>query len=106
MIFVERLDFFIEAKMFSTFTGDYKKQKTVNLGGATAHRQDREALLKKAQLDRLNRELERKRVNCAFRIQVEFFKAFRPQIYIYSYCNYFHLLPGILSWKTCSSSVC
>ena len=56
--------------MFS-FEGDYKSKRTINLGGSST-RQNKDLLLKKAQLERKEREAERQRVKAAIRIQVSF----------------------------------
>ncbi|KAI8922880.1 hypothetical protein BC831DRAFT_57764 [Entophlyctis helioformis] len=55
--------------MFTNFDGDYKSRRNINLGGSNKARQDKEALLRQAQQERLMREQERRRMASASRIQ-------------------------------------
>ena len=60
--------------MFSLFNGEYGGKKNINLGGnrSAGSRQDRDALLKATQLERQQRDMERRRMNAAVQIQVGF----------------------------------
>ncbi|KAK5669938.1 ubiquitin-protein ligase (E3) [Batrachochytrium dendrobatidis] len=57
--------------MFSLFNGEYGGKKNINLGGnrSAGSRQDRDALLKATQLERQQRDMERRRMNAAVQIQ-------------------------------------
>ncbi|KAL2913386.1 ubiquitin-protein ligase (E3) [Polyrhizophydium stewartii] len=55
--------------MFADFSGDHRNRRAVNLGGSARDRQNKEELLRKAQAERQQRELERRRTTGASRIQ-------------------------------------
>ncbi|KAH6590315.1 hypothetical protein BASA61_005310 [Batrachochytrium salamandrivorans] len=58
--------------MFSLFDGDFKGRRNISLGGSRSggnSRQDKDALLRQAQLDRQMRDLERRRLTGAIQIQ-------------------------------------
>ncbi len=54
---------------FSSFEGNYKTRRPINLGGKR-HQEDKEALVRKTQDLRKARENERQKIKSAIKIQV------------------------------------
>ena len=67
------------------FLGEFKSKKPINLGRKTS--QDKNELLRKAQLERDNRELERNQFAAILRLQVSLFYSFYTFIFIESMAN-------------------